>query len=331
MKKLITLSSVALALLTASCSNDTVLEEKTEALVPIGFNAAVTKTTRATDLTKDNLEKFYVYGYKSQGEYSVIENTIFKGEEVSKSDDGWTYSNKQYWQDDYNYYFHAFSYNNGKSSIIYEDADGAKRAQITVNGVVPSNLQDLIYAYGYSAASETRNTTVGLEFKHLFSRVKFKFVGDNSNPENCEIDISSISIKDALTSGSVEINGGDVDNASWNTGGSETSDLVFGSDINFTANTEYETDSKFMIPAGIAKSYTAKLSATCKAGGGTTLEEYDISNNSLSLPEVDMKSGYSYVYTIKVKLSDKLKEITFDVTEVKGYGDDENQPVDTVL
>jgi hypothetical protein len=347
MKKLITLSSVALALLTASCSNDTVLEEKTEALVPIGFNAAVTKTTRATDLTKDNLEKFYVYGYtRENGATSTDEDnsygwsTVFNNEEVTKKDGSYKYTNTQYWRHSYDYHFYAIcakkngssnsdsdddDYVNPKFEPVYSQVESQNdfaptSAKITFTNIDDSDRDpisdgeyDLIYAYGTVKNVDSNSpTSVGLEFKHLLSRVKFKFVGDANNPSSYTVNVCA-NITNTYKSGTFQIKDGSVESCE----GDDDGDSLSFDQKSFSGSGSAETNEKFIIPADYALKANVLFDLT------TNDKQSYTNDKTITLPQVEMKSGYSYVYTINVKLSDVFDEIKFSVASVESYKDGE--------
>jgi hypothetical protein len=351
MKKLITLSSVALALLTASCSNDTVLEEKTEALIPIGFNAAVTKTTRATDLTKDNLEKFYVYGYTRSSSSNNLDytndtststynwSTVFNNEEVTK-DDTWTYRNVQYWQDKYDYHFYAVSaakdednYISPKFKVQYDKTNtndnqtkvnyAPTSAKITftnigqiddVNYTENTGDYDLIYAYSKVENSDIISDDVQLYFKHLLSRVKFKFVGDADNPSTVRVDASA-KITNTYKSATFQISGGNVDSFE---GDDDSGTLSFYSEELFSNGRSVETNERFIIPAG-EDQLIAEVLFNLQANVNESNEQRYDYRKTIPLPQVTMKSGYSYVYVIGVNISEDMKSITFTVNDVESY------------
>lgn len=188
MKKFI-FAAAAVAML-ASCSNDeTVSSPRGNA---IGFNSFVNKSTLTRvqdDITLQNLGKVWVYGWRG-------DNLIFDAQEVAVDGSGTgTYNPLQYWEANYIYAFEAISPKAGESGVEFTAAKEGGKITFTNNATT-----DLLYAKPANVTTPATFTTmspVGLDFKHLLSRVKFTFV--NGFPENAaaKITVTDVKITDA--------------------------------------------------------------------------------------------------------------------------------------
>ena len=138
----------------------------------IGFaGSGVNNITKAGDLTDENFTKFYVYGGYGTG----ANQSVFDGEEVTGTISGdWSYTNTRYWAVG-NWKFGAYSTNAPEGGVT-SDWNYDTELTLEVNSD-NSHQGDLVYA------EATRNVTdvtspggdVSLNFKHLLSKIQFKF------------------------------------------------------------------------------------------------------------------------------------------------------------
>ena len=184
MKKILLILVILAALLTAC--DDTVIETIEGNTIRFD-NAFVNQTTRATDITLNNLTNFYVHAWMSNSDNQTT--CIFDKVEVTKSANSWTYGGGgRYWFADKKYEFLAFSpinaqytLDNTHTSFVYNN-NGAK-AQKSAGA-----QDDLIVAKHDRVTTPNQLSNddiqpVSLHFHHLLSRLVFNFVNDFSTPD----------------------------------------------------------------------------------------------------------------------------------------------------
>jgi hypothetical protein len=242
MKKTVLLGLAVLGMMT-SCSNDEVYDSVKSNDNAIAFGTFVNKTTRATDITDKNIENFSVYGWTaSSNDANATWGQIFNKEEVKGSgttaDDskvtGWSYNNIQYWTAGLYYYFHAVAPSITSATLKPYESEGAKdykKATITytnltteADGTISGGTEDLLYAYkGDIQGLASGTDLVRLEFKHLLSRVKFRFVATDEtgtdtngntidyNPDNAHYAIYNVKLTGSEMSGSIKVDAAATD------------------------------------------------------------------------------------------------------------------------
>ena len=113
----------AVAALAACTTEQTIVAPQNEA---IGFDTFVDNSTRAEDITTNNIADFGVYGTVTKGGNSAL---IFDNTKVEKNGTAYTYSPAQYWIAAAQYDFLAFApYANAKWTYTPTD-DYRERAQ----------------------------------------------------------------------------------------------------------------------------------------------------------------------------------------------------------
>ena len=149
----------------------------------IGFDAFVGKSTKAvTEVTNDDLKKFYVFGsYGSTGSWtSVFTNVEVSGGTVAETGGtAWTPAQTAYWQPSTTYHFGAYS--DGNSSSTTASFSAADQKLTFTDYTVGEN--DLIVAIPDAKTTETNVSAVdpvSLSFQHMLSQVKFTFKNEDS-------------------------------------------------------------------------------------------------------------------------------------------------------
>lgn len=142
----------------------------------IGFaGSGVNNITKAGDLDNDSFTKFYVYGGYQGTDGAPV--TRFNGVEVTKADDKWTYSPIQYWAEG-TWAFGAYSTSEeGEGGITDQAWDYTVGLSFKVNSG-NDHQGDLVYADATNIIVDdatTYSTAVSLTFKHLLSKIQFKF------------------------------------------------------------------------------------------------------------------------------------------------------------
>lgn len=265
MKKTLLLIAAAVALV--ACSNEeTVRQSAREA---IGFdNAFVENSTRSVNdpsLTAATVNDFTVYGY--------VENAVlFPGTVVSKTinntdlSSAWRYEGTQYWVAGAKYNFAAIAPNNGWSNATTAVADD--KTTISTNFAFANDGEtDLLYDEVENIPGlVSGNTSVGFEFRHILSKVKFSFL-NGYNVESAKIDVTNIKIENAYTNANVALTNAAT---TWSDWANNTLALEFGFasdneatkvdkeavDVTYAFGETYESlNERFLIP-GAAPSVT---------------------------------------------------------------------------
>lgn len=204
MKKILiaTLATVAMV----ACSNDELISQA--APEAITFDTFVENATRSKvdpSLTLEGLKAenvgFGVYGFVTGDDTNAASTTapIFTNEHVTYNNNGaWTYNAKQYWIADATYNFFALAPFTGYNKVNVTDATttGVKLAFNNAEGTT-----DLLYAQVNNA---THNTTVGFNFRHILSKVKFTFE-NKYDATDTKIQINDIKIYNAIEDATVTL------------------------------------------------------------------------------------------------------------------------------
>ena len=173
MKKQV-LMMAALALVLGGCSKTETTGSAQGGV--IGFaGSGVNNITKAGDLTDANFTKFYVYGsYQKTGD-TIVDR--FTKQEVTKPENTWGYTPTQYWANG-TWAFGAYSTSEeGEGGITDQAWDYTVGLSFKVNSG-NDHQGDLVYADATNIIVDdatTYSTAVSLTFKHLLSKIQFKF------------------------------------------------------------------------------------------------------------------------------------------------------------
>ena len=154
-----------------SCSQDVTV--KTSDSAAIGFdNAFVENKTRAAadpSKTTATLEKFAVWGFYNDPDGS--ENfLVFDNEVVTKTTEGWSYKNLQYWMKGFDYFFGAVSPVNRDDVITVDTRTMSETGLGIISFKNEKGDVDLIYAFEDVYNGEINVSApekVELQFAHL--------------------------------------------------------------------------------------------------------------------------------------------------------------------
>ena len=358
MKKQFLLLGLAVAAMT-SCTNDEVLDVQQPVQKAIGFEGFVNKGTRVAvdnEVTADNLSRFYVFGYhdgdKVYSNGAVVEgvtNVVFDNVSVIRkevnSEISWDVNAVRDWQTQ-KYYFAAYADGTGVASHAAPTLQPSfSSATLTFSDYTvsstPANHTDLI-----AAVTEERNNTssldvskVSLDFKHLLSKVNFKF--SNTNTNNLKMEVSDVSFK-VYTKADCSYK---INNTTWsdwteiaeyNIDKPHKGTSVNKITLNLPNEQTKEIESKYLIERGNESDTSIEYFVI----PGQTLENddagnpivgiitytvayYDTDNNqveqytqSLSLFPTSLAWQPSYIYNYDVELPASPKKIEFTVNSV---------------
>lgn len=306
MKKSLLFCGVA-ALAFASCTQNEVLDVNENRA--IGFESFVGKPTKAVnDLTKDELNGFYVFGNYTPTP-SGTETAVFSNEVVTKSGENWNTTTTAYWQPNSTYKFAAYA-----DGTSYPKIDGATftSSQISIPYTVSTN--DLILATKEVTTGDDVSSVgnVQLVFNHLLSKVKFTFTSGFTSP-TYKMTISNLKFN-APKKGTYT--------TEW-TGHSDPADYEFATISDIETGTPGESEENYVLPQSNS---TLEVTFTVKVTDGGSFNKTNNLKASLNVTEGDNTgewvSGYVYNYKATItpanvdpSLEDQVIKFTVDTVE----------------
>lgn len=327
MKRSLFMLGVAVAAL-SSCSQSEILEVAEGRA--IGFSSFVNNNTRAvTEVTKDNLSQYYVFGnYGSDGAPD------WSGQAFNNELNTTLY----YWQPDMTYRFGAYADGNGGK--IASSGEGATVSfdaatqKLTFTNYTPDDAKDLVAAVTENQTandhSNKKNDPVQLNFKHLLSQVKLTFT--STAAATYKLTISDVRIKGAVSTCTGEYT---TTGVIWNTDGTTTKDGYdydfFGTEGKEISSGVSQYQSKLVIPQSGTEQLYVYFTATIKGEkpSGSTISTKDFKATlKHAVADVDANTwepSYCYNYIANVEIGDivdnpdNLVEIQFEVTGVEDW------------
>ena len=308
----------AVAALAACTSEQTIVAPQNEA---IGFDTFVDNSTRAEDITTNNIANFGVYGTVTKGGNSAL---IFKNTEVTGTkDSGYTYSPAQYWIAAAEYDFLAFApYAERQWTYTPTNAQVAKTGTFSFNNETAAADQDVVYAYQTKTTENELNASntqaVSFTFKHILSKVAFSFTNTFTDG-NTSLSVYNVKINNTAKTGTMAIANG-VD-AAWVGDG----DLIVPFGDQTTAakvlanGAELKLAHHYVIPA--ERMYNITFSVDLYQAG-VYLATYNHEINSA----IDFAKNGNYVLSVKlapesIDPKNELYPIEFTVNEVEDWRD----------
>ncbi|GAA6245123.1 fimbrillin family protein [Bacteroides fragilis] len=182
MKKILFAAVAAMAI--TGCSQNEEIEKAAQP-VEIGFNTAVSKTTRATTLVNADFTKFTAYAYSTTGAFAdaTAVNALIPGTDFELKESAWSSGNSVfYWPATDQVSFFAFSPNTTEQlSWGAAVAKTAPTLTYTVKDAV-KDQEDLVVAEAMNKQKAISGTTeaVALNFKHALTKIGFKIKGEGS-------------------------------------------------------------------------------------------------------------------------------------------------------
>lgn len=188
---------MAVALVSASCSNDEVIDQRQAA--EISFAPTVAMATRGVTTTA-NIQEYVIDGFLTTDTKSslYVDNNTFKCEGNT-----WTTNAKYFWPYTGTLDFYAFSPISTKDNVVYTQYNDARQAVIkdyevsTLSNAYP----DLLYAVppDKSHANGSDLVPVPINFKHALSQIVFNVKNTNSA---LVVDVHDIRIANLASKGS---------------------------------------------------------------------------------------------------------------------------------
>lgn len=332
MKGTILTALAAGALILAGCTKTEVTDVPDSRA--ISFDNFVTNAVKAPIDQNKDLTKFFVYGGYTSTE-------VFNNQEVNVAWDAGgtstcTYTPAKYWTVNETYYFAAYSDGNGKIENIVTFDQGSGHLTI-IDYTVNAADDDLIYGYaddggtGYTYNGTTPMDPVPFDFKHILSKVTFKFSkAADLNGTKLTISNFSVNLKTTGTFKGSDLNGATQYLIStWDASdpGSAFTEFSFASlELNndVTAGQPVTTaETGFTaIPQSVA-SYTISFDVTYT---DPTDKTGKIRKFNVSIEGTDGNNwnpGYHYTYTAEIKAVNlDLEPIVFTVNAVEGWNNE---------
>ena len=330
MKKLF-VCALAASMFTA-CSLDETISQQSP--MQISFDGAfVSNATRAAEdpsITTATIDGFDVWAFMDE-----VSGVVFDGEDVTKSEAGWSYKNTQYWAPSHTYYFAALAPMNSVN-VGYSSTNGGA-GNLGLGNISFKNIdgtEDLIYAATTKTTPAEITSDPGkvnLEFKHLLSKVKFSFTNGFQN-DNAFITVKNIKMT-APSSAIINLNQEDwwssnEDGKGWNLTQTEADvTLAFGDMETAKVGEAGKSESQYerlTFPAKGSKTYVVTFDVELYMG------EVLAYTNTLktTISGAELKMGYAYNFHAEINADNivpgdgdgnKLFPIEFEVVEVKGW------------
>lgn len=314
----------------------------------IGFDNFVTNAVKTSITAKTDLSKFYVYGY-----YGTTPTDVFTNQEVQvaweQGSPTCTYSPSKYWIENEHYYFAAYSDGNDKidnGQITYADVSG-RTGHLTISDyTVNAADDDLIYSYadnsgnGYSYYGNNSMKPVPFDFKHILSKVTFKFSkAADLNGTDLTIRNFSVNLKTTGTFTGADLSGTtQYPLSTWNASSSANPFTTFSkfSNKSLTLNSDVTAGQPVTtvetgftaIPQSVA-SYTISFDVTYIDPTDKTGKTGKFNVSIEGTDGNNWNPGYHYIYTAEIKAVNlDLEPIVFTVNTV-GTWDEET--VDDII
>lgn len=310
MKKLFIMGLAAMGLALTACNSDETVEmAKGKA---IGFSSFVDKSTRATDVTLDNLNSMEVYGWRSNNQG---DKQIFNAQQVTVAKNGeGTYSPLKYWEANYTYNFEAIAPKSGVNGVQF----AAAKAGGTITFANDAQT-DLIYAKATETTMPANITAapdkVNFTFQHQLARVKFTFKNTFRADAVAKISVKNVKITNAYKNGTITPAATD---AKW-TATNNDFEVSFANSAtkaptNLVASTGVgETDHMYLIPTDKEESYEVTFTVTLDQNGVTTDYNHTVTIKTTQL----IGKSYNYVAEIgasNINPDSQLYPIEFKAT-----------------
>ena len=334
MKKSFLMLGVAVAAL-ASCSNEEVVDMPQSRAIQ--FGTFVNHSTRSvvTETTKENLNKFFVFGNYGEGTWTPVYTNV----EVNGGNVGdqsvWTPSLDAYWKSNEQYRFGAYSDGTAKNN---DASFNAGEQRLTFTDYTADNAKDLIVAMSNvtSETDVTANNPVSLSFYHMLSQVKFTFT--NTDSHDYTMRIESIKVNAVKTAKGTATYSAEKPTIVWETASASKADYDFETieDIAEPVKDDSHSTTCFVIPQGnteLTVSFTAIFS---DKSGEIARNQFTGNLNYQGETENTKKGewtpGFKYNYTVEIngsKIDPDLEQqvIEFKVDAVEGWTDADQTPV----
>lgn len=342
MKRNLLIFPAVCALAVSSCTNDEVLSVAVVPDSPIVFDGFVNKDSRGVaDITASNLASFQLYGYVSPSDDNTAVAMCFDNTTVTITGSSTSYSPTQYWAKDNHYWFcgyaasqpNAVKFTPASTSVWPEDGKALYGGSFTFNNGTAeyetltgaAGDVDLVFAYNkFGEATDAKIANpVSLDFKHLLSKVAFKFT---NNMPSGTIRIYNLKVESVDPVGTIDL---DAATPAWELTTEDITkfDMEYSSDMNgistdgIAAGANETTLYNIFIPGTFSYKVSFKIDLKKDA---VTLATYTHSVEFATAPVMAIGTAYVFSATINTGNIDPagaLTPITFS-SSVSSWTDD---------
>lgn len=309
------------AAMLASCTSEEVVDEGVYGNA-IGFENVVAKGTRdvanGEDLTNDNFDNFFVYGYYTLPDLQAEAVSVFNGKDVIKSNGVWTYEDTRYWVPGATYYFYAYScgdikLNNSFGCFTMDATQSEQKNRVLkiADYICDDTHQhDLVYACKENIVGKDKSTQEGVvandkvafHFEHILTKVNARFTSEL--PGEYTLLIKNVRIQNIRNQGDY-IPKTQVTDASWynvdrwpeNRTEDPVVSLLGRTDmLNVTSATPQTSKQAFVIPYSYAKGdVMLKFDLEVQKDGQKVM-----TRNLSGTWRPNWVQGYKYTYNVKI-------------------------------
>lgn len=324
MKKSFFVLGVAVAAL-ASCTNEEVVDMPQSRAIQFGTFVNHSTRSSVSEITEQNLQKFFVFGNYDDSWTPVYTNVQVDGGTVGTEGTVWNPTQTAYWIEGKKYRFGAyFDGENSNNSVSFN----AREQKLTFENYMVDNEKDLIVAIPEEkTAQASDNAPVELSFYHMLSQVKFTF--ENTDAHNYTMKISDIKVNAVKTAkGTATYSANGVPSVTWNTQTALSEEYNFGTleDIAEEFKDATHTTTCFVIPQSnedLEVTFTATFSDAAGVELGTNIFKGKLAYSGTTIGTEANKwtEGFKYNYTVEINgstINPDLKEqiIQFKVVKV---------------
>lgn len=276
----------AAALVVAGCSKTEVV--KVAENRAIGFSSFVGNPTKAPINSVDDLKSFNVFGGHTTDLTNNFNNVV-----VTKGEEGWTYTDTQYWEANKIYTFQAYA---GAEATAEPTTNGVQFTGFQATGDKDLLASNVITVQTGDDATPTSGVVEGkvqFDFRHVLSMIKFTFVSELA--ENVSITISDLKVNQLNSKGNYMLSAANT--GKWETL-SEPNDYELTVDGAFTSSASKASSEVIVMPQEIGTG-AIEVTFTLNATGGLTVTD---AQHSVKLPAITWAEGNRYNYTATINI-----------------------------
>lgn len=326
MKKILPLTVLALAAVTAACSSDDDKGTPANPKDAITFaKPFVQNSVKERTANQIDFNSFKVWGFVNKPD-----SYIFDDNKVTLDNGQWSVDKTEYWYPNMQYYFTGIApADNNNGSIVFnrltEEVSGPFNGGGTIefDNSKANGRVDLVYAWADSVNNSQSDAPVGLIFNHLLSRAMFSF--NNLVSESTSLVIYSMELVNSISKASIDMNG----NQTWAPAADAQTSFSIG-EIGTGTTVENKlaynekdniSESIYLIPAS-ESNYQLKFKVDVY-NGQTKVATYD---HTVNLPKISFEKANSYKFNAtfgphNLNPEGPLSKIEFTVEEVKDWTD----------
>lgn len=291
--------------------------------------------SRASETTTANIKTsgFGVFASYTSAEWSSSATSNFMfNQQVTNSEDKWTYSPVKYWTSEGKFSFFAYApyatTENGIATSSEKTDTGEPVLKITVPTDAPSKMIDFVAGKAMNQAySSTTDGTVNFSLKHEMTRVAFKATKAEGIDAATSVKVIGIKLtsKKLYKEATYKFASTADANGTWTAKELSADNSITLNGLSLTNDTQ--SDYLYLIPV---KDLTA-ADATAEITYEVTTTDSNLNGGSVTttgkktvnLPVSTLQQGKSYLFTLSIGLN----EIKLSATVADDWGTDNNQTI----